>query len=140
MLFETSITIPAKNNGNGTAEETLRIAHGVITKIMVRPRPGHKGVAHCIILHHEHQIAPSITGMDISGDFFPIDWEEFYECYQPPYELKIQGWNESENHPHTFDVFVAVLPRKAILPYAIADALRGLIGMLAPRRIFTRSD
>lgn len=140
MLFETSITIPANTTADSPTEQTLNIAHGVITKFMVRPRPGHKGVAHCIILHHEHQIAPSIIGMDISGDFFPVDWEEFYECYQPPYELKIQGWNESNTYSHTFDVFVAILPRKAILPYAIADALRGIFGMITPRRIFTRGE
>ena len=137
MLFELSITIPKETASTAPTTEILRIAHGIITKIMVRPRPGHAALAHCVILHHEHQIAPSTENMDFAGDTFPIDWEEYYECYQPPYELKIQGWNEDDTYPHTFDIFVAILPRKAILAYQIMDAIKGLFGMFSPRRIFT---
>ena len=137
MLFETSITITAGKTQADPKIEMLGIAHGIITKIMVRPRPGHAALAHCVILHHEHQIAPSTEGMDFAGDTFPIDWEEYYESYQPPYELKIKGWNDDDTYEHTFDIFVAVLPRKGIIATAIVDAIKGVFGMLSPRRIFT---
>ncbi|MBA7584129.1 hypothetical protein ES708_26082 [subsurface metagenome] len=71
---------------------------------------------------------------------FPIDWEEYYESYQPPYELKIKGWNDDDSYPHTFDVFVAILPRKAVLALAVVDAIKGIFGMLSPKRIFTRRE
>jgi len=139
MLFEASITIPKNTTQADPTEATLKIAHGIITKIMVRPRPGHTALAHCVILHHEHQIAPSTEMMELHGDTFPIDWEEYYESYQPPYELKIKGWNDDDTYPHTFDVYVAILPRKAILALAVVDAIKGVFGMLSPKRIFTRS-
>jgi len=139
MLFEASITIPKNTASTSPTTVILKIALGIITKIMVRPRPGHAGLAHLIIRHHEHQIAPSIESMDFSGDSWPIDWEEYYESYQPPYELKLQGWNEDDTYPHTFDVFVAILPRKAILALAVVDAIKGVFGILSPKRIFTRS-
>jgi len=75
--------------------------------------------------------------MDCAGDSHPIDWEEYYESYQPPYELKIKGWNTSTRYPHTFDIFVVVLPRKAVLAYQIVDAIRSVFGMLSPKRLFT---
>ena len=103
MLFETSITIPKSTASTNPTIEMLGIAHGIITKIMVRPRPGHHALAHCVILHHEHQIAPSTENMDLHGDAPPIDWEEYYESYQPPYELKIKGWNDDDTYAHTFD-------------------------------------
>ena len=140
MLFEASITIPKSTASTSPTEATLKIAHGIITKIMVRPRPGHAALAHLVILHHEHQIAPSTESMDFAGDTFPIDWEEYYESYQPPYELKLKGWNEDDTYPHTFDVFVAVLPRKAIIAFQIADMIKGLFSMLSPKRIFTGSS
>ncbi|KKN28996.1 hypothetical protein LCGC14_0848620 [marine sediment metagenome] len=139
MLFKASITIPANTSKNIPTIEILKIASGIITKIMVRPRPGHLALAHCVILHHEHQIAPSTEGMDLSGDTFPIDWEEYYESYQPAYELKIKGWNDDATYAHTFDIFIVILPRKAILALAIADVIKGLFGLLSPRRIFTGS-
>ncbi len=137
MLFEASITIPKNTTQSSPTSVTLKIAHGIITKIMVRPRPGHAALAHCIILHHEHQIAPSTENMDFSGDTFPIDWEEYYESYQPPYELKVKGWNDDDTYQHAFDIFVAILPRKAVLALAIVDAIKGIFGMLSPKRIFT---
>jgi len=137
MLFEASITIPKNQTPASPTTEMLGIAHGIITKIMVRPRPGHAGLAHLIIKHHEHQIAPSTENMDFHGDTFPIDWEEYYESYQPPYELKLVGWNDDDTYPHTFDVYVAVLPRKAILALAIVDAIKNLLGLMSPRRLFT---
>ena len=137
MLFSTSITIPKNTTAADPTIRMLGIAHGVISKIMVRPRPGHAALAHCIILHHEHLIAPSTENMDFSGDTFPIDWEEYYESYQPPYELKIKGWNEDDTYPHTFDIFVAILPRKGIIATAVSDALTNILSFLSPRRIFT---
>jgi len=137
MLFEASITIPKNTLSTAPTEQILKIANGIISKIMVRPRPGHAALAHLVILHHEHQIAPSTEGMSFSGDTFPIDWEEYYESYQPPYELKLKGWNDDDTYPHTFDVFVAILPRKAVLALSIVDAIKGVFGILSPRRIFT---
>ena len=139
MLFEASITIPKNTGYYSPTIVIMKIALGIVTKIMVRPRPGHAGLAHLIIKHHEHQIAPSTENMDFHGDAFPIDWEEYYESYQPPFELKLVGWNEDDTYPHTFDVFVAVLPRRAIMALAIVDALKSAFGALSPKRIFTRS-
>ena len=137
MLFSASITIPKNTTQAAPTEVILKLAHGIMTKIMVRPRPGHASLAHLVILHHEYQIAPSTENMDLHGDAPPIDWEEYYESYQPPYELKLKGWNTDDTYPHTFDVFVAVLPRKAVLPLAIVDAVRSALGVLNPKRIFT---
>jgi len=138
MLFKASITIPKNTTRANSTVVTFGIAHGIITKIMVRPRPGHHGLAHLIILHHEHQIAPSTEFMDLHGDAFPIDWEEYYESYQPPYLLKLEGWNDDDTYSHTFDVYVAILPRKAIVASAVIDTIKDLLGMLSPKRIFTR--
>ena len=137
MLFQASITIPKNTLRANPTEVILKIAHGIITKIMVRPRPGHAALAHLVILHHEHQIAPSTENMDLHGDAPAIDWEEYYESYQPPYELKLKGWNTDDTYSHTFDVMVAILTRKAILALAIVDAIKSVFGVLSPKRLFT---
>jgi hypothetical protein len=140
MLFEASITIPKSTTQANATTVILRIAHGIITKIMVRPRAGHQNLAHCVILHHEHQIAPSTEGMTLHGEFFPIDWEEYYESYQPPYELKIKGWNDDDTLPHTFTVYVVILPRKAIAASTISDMLKNVLSVFFPRRISTGEE
>jgi len=137
MLFEKSLTIPITATQANPTTEVMGIAHGVITKIMVRPRPGHAALAHCVILYHEHQIAPSTEGMDLAGDTFPIDWEEYYQCFQPPYELKIKGWNDDDTYEHTFDIFLAMLEQRNTLGSIIGDAIKSIFSLLSPRRIFT---
>jgi len=140
MLFTIDVTIPKSTTEVDPTVSILPIAHGIITEFKVRPRPGHAGLAHCVILHHEHQVAPSTENMDLHGDTYPIDWNEYYESYQPPYELKIKGWNDDDTFPHTFTIAVVVLPRKAVLALSIVDAIKGVFGMLSPRRIFTRKE
>jgi hypothetical protein len=137
MLFEKSITIPITATQANPTVVMMGIAKGIITKIMVRPRPGHMALAHCVILYHEHQIAPSTESMDLHGDTFPIDWEEYYESYQPPYELKIKGWNEDETYEHTFDIFVAILPRRGIVATSTADTIKEFFSLGTIKRIFT---
>ncbi|KKL91543.1 hypothetical protein LCGC14_1893680 [marine sediment metagenome] len=138
MLFSSSITIPPNTTKANLIREIMPIRHGIISKIMVRPRPGHAGLAHLVIRYNTIQIAPSNEGMDFHGDAAPIDWEEYFEVYQPEYELTLQGWNEDDTYPHTFDVFVAILPRKAVLPLAISDAFKSLRVPEPIKRIFTK--
>lgn len=140
MIFEASITIPITATKTSPTKVTLKIARGIITKIMVRPRAGHRWLAHCVIFHGSHQIGPSTEGMDFHGEFFPIDWEEYYEFYQPPYELQIRGWNDDDTFAHTFDILVVILPRRGVLALSIVDAISSVFGMLSPKRIFTRKE
>jgi hypothetical protein len=98
---------------------------------MVRPRPGHAGLAHLTISYHQHQIAPSTENMDLHGDAAPIDWEDYYECYTPPYELILKGWNDDDTYEHSFDVFIAVLPRKAVISTAITDIFTDVMSKIA---------
>lgn len=140
MLFSADITIPANTTKASPTVVTFGIANGIISKFMVRPRQGHAGLAHCTISYHEHQIAPSSRDMDLHGDRDPIDWEEYFEVYQPPYKLKITGWNDDDTYSHTFTIYVVILPRKAILALAIVDTIANLFKALSPKRIFTRGE
>ena len=75
--------------------------------------------------------------MNLAGDTFPIEWNEYYEMYQEPYELWVKAWNEDDTYAHKITVRIAVLPRKAILALAIVDAIKSMLGILSPKRIFT---
>lgn len=140
MLFQADITIIAGKTEVDPATEIMKIAHGIITEVKVQIPAGHRALAHLVILHHEHQIAPSTENMDIHGNFFPVEWGEYYESYQPPYELKLIGWNDDDTYSHTFTVYVVILPRKAVIALSVVDAIKSVFGFLSPKRIFTRSE
>jgi len=140
MLFTRDIVVPANTLESAPCEELIKIAHGIITWVSVLFPPGCHGMVNCVLLHHEHQIAPSTEKMVMLGDGVPIQWDEYYESYQPPYELKVKLWSAGTTYAHKVTVRVAILPRKAIIALAIVDAIKGLFGALSPKRIFTMKE
>ncbi|GAI97301.1 unnamed protein product, partial [marine sediment metagenome] len=117
--------------------DTIQIAHGIITFVSIFMPAGCHGLVYCKLKHHEHTIFPSTEDMFIMGDRFPVEWAEYYESYQPPYELKFVGWSHLTTWKHVVTVRIVILPRKAVLALAIVDAIKGVFGVLSPKRIFT---
>lgn len=139
MLFTWRIIIPKNTTKASPVTLDLYLAQGIITWYSVGFPPGCLGLAHCTIHHYSKQIVPSVEDMDLSGDTFPIEWTEYYEMYAEPYILKFTGWNEDDTYSHKITIRIAILPRKAVIALAIVDTIKGLFGMLSPKRIFTRS-
>jgi len=135
MLFTAHVTVETTHTESNKKEQILKIAHGIITWVSVFHQEGSNCMVHAAIFHHEHQVFPSTEGMTIVGDGTPVEWIEYYESYQPPYELKIKAWGVGTSFDHTFHVRIAVLPRKAIIALAIVDAIKSLFGRLMPVRL-----
>lgn len=140
MLFEEHITVETTHVAGAEKIHTIKIAHGIITWISVLFPAGCHGMVHCAIYHRDHQIAPSTEGYSIIGDDNPIEWTEYYEFYQVPYELKVKLWGVDCTYSHVITVRVAVLPRKAIIALAVIDALKGVFSIFSPKRIFTAKE
>jgi len=139
MLFTKSFTVLTAHTESSPLVDTIKIAHGIITFVSIFMPPGCHGLVYCKLKHHEHTIFPSTEDMFLMTDSYPVEWTEYYESYQPPYELKFVGWSYGTTYAHVVTVRIAVLPRKAVLALAIVDAIKGVLGVLSPRRIFTRS-
>jgi len=144
MLFTSEVLVETTHTEDNHKEQILKIAHGIITRASVLFPSGCNGKVHCIIRHHEHQIFPSTEDMSLTGNRTPIEWDDYYESYQPPYELKIEAWGVGCTNNHTVTVKLAVLPRKAIVSLAIVDSIKELFGtignifgMFFPKRIPT---
>lgn len=118
-------------------EVPLRLAPGIITWVSVLFPPGCHGMVKCQIFHREHQIFPSRDVMSISGDGIPVEWNEYYEMYERPFDLLARLWGEGCTYDHTVSIRIAVLPRKAIVAQALVDAIKGMFGALSPKRLFT---
>lgn len=137
MLFTKSFVVQTTHTSGAPITDTIKIAHGIITKVSVWFPPGCHGLVYCKLKHHEHTIFPSTEDMYITGSGFPVEWEEYYESYQPPYELKFVGWAYGTVYDHVITVNVVILPRKAVLAIGIIDAIKDFFGALSPKRIFT---
>lgn len=137
MLFEEHITVEITHTATNKKEQTIKIAHGIINWVSVLFPAGCHGMVHCAIYHHEHPTFPSTEGMSIIGDRIPIEWGEYYESYQPPYELKVKLWGVNCTYDHVVAVRIAILPRKAVIALAVVDTIKAIFGMLSPSRILS---
>lgn len=139
MLFEAHINVETTHTATNKKEQILRIEHGIISWVSVLFPKGCHNMVHCAIYHHETAIFPSVEGMSIAGDGVPIEWSDYYESYQKPYELKIKAWGVGCSYDHLVTVRVAVLPRKAILANQVVDAIKNVLTSWLPKRVTTKA-
>ncbi len=137
MLFTKSFTVKTTHTEAAPLVDTIPIAHGIISFVSIHMPSGCHGLVYCKLKHHEHSVFPSQEDMYLTADTNPVEWTEYYESYQPPYELKFIGWAYETRYDHVITVRVAVLPRKAIVSLAIVDTLKGVLGMLSPVRLLS---
>jgi hypothetical protein len=135
MLYGGEVTVPKSTTQDDPVETTFELTYGVITRVMFYPRPGHAGLVHVQVDHWEHQIFPLDPEQDLHGDSHPIIWEEWYELFYSPFELKVRAWNDDDTYAHTFDIWFDVLPPEALPTYAFREALTSLYLIQNPREI-----
>jgi len=137
VLYNWIITVPKNTPRTAPVETELTLSIGIVTWYSVLFPPGCAGLVHCKIYHHEHQIVPSKGDQDLSGDTFPIEWTDYYELYERPADFLARCWNEDDTYEHNVTIRIAVVPRRAVVPLAIADALSRLSPVGFVKRIFT---
>jgi len=137
MLYSWDITVPANTTVADPVRQDLKLGYGVVSQVTVLFPPGCARLVHLRIFRGANQIWPSTSDQDLSGDTFPIEWPEYYELVNHPFVVVARLWNEDDTYEHTVTIRIAVLPRKAVVAYALADALSRLFSVLSPRRLFT---
>lgn len=135
MRFSWVIPVLTTHTATNKKTQELKVTHGIITHVSVIDPPGCSGLVHCIIRHRGHQIYPSTEGMSLSGDTYPIKWDDYYELYHVPYELKAELWGVGCRYNHSVWIDIVILPRRALAPPSITEAIKGAFGMMLPKRI-----
>jgi len=116
MRFSWVIPVLTTHTAANKKTETLRVARGIITHVSVIDPPGCSGLVHCVLRHQEHQIFPSTEGMDLSGDTYPIAWDDFYKLFSEPYFLKAELWGVGCSYDHNVFIDIVILPESVVLP------------------------
>ena len=140
MRFSWVIPVLTTHTTTNRKVEVLKVAHGIITHVSVIDPPGCSGLVHCVIRHLEHQIFPSTERMSLSGDTFPIKWDDYYELYHAPYLLKAELWGVGCRYDHNVWIDIVILPRRALAPASIPEAIKGVFGMILPKRIPVKEE
>jgi len=101
MDFSFSLTVPANTAEGDAVEDEVTLAAGKITEVWIMLPFGHAGLAHYQVHHRLQQLWPSNPGGSYSGNDTVIEFQEEYLLDEPPYVLRLRGWNTDDTYPHT---------------------------------------
>ncbi len=125
MSYYSFSIITPKNTPKSAKKKTMiTLGSGVIHRVRIRIPPGPRGLVHCQVNHHLHQIAPTGEEDDFHGDDENIDYSEFYELRGTDTKLDVFTWNTSTLYDHEVLLQFGVLPKWVVLPHAIAQTVK----------------
>jgi len=122
--YSFSVTTPKNTAKTDKKKTEITLGPGVIHNVRVRIPPGSRGLLHCQVNHHLHQIAPTGEEDDFHGDDEDITYKEFYEIKGTDTVLDVLTWNESTKYEHEIILQFGVLPTWVLIPYAIAQTAK----------------
>lgn len=134
MLYSWDVDVPANTAEASPVRQDLKLAYGVVSQVTVVFPPGCVGLVHLRVFRGGQQVWPSTADQDLAGDTFPVEWPEHYELTNEPYSMVARLWNLDDSYEHTVTIRIAVLPRRAVVAFALADVFGRLLGLLMPRR------
>ena len=141
-LYKVAFTVPASTPKDNPYVERLQISENFLQRIYIRIPYGHRGVAHMHIRYGLDLFAPQptwITKPDgtrekqkleelwIEGDNEVLDFPVYYDAPEVPWEIVLEGWNESEHWDHTFYVYIVAMDKKQALPSVLLEELVHII-------------
>jgi len=100
MLYEFQITTPANTPEASKKKTVLELELGVIVRTIIEFPPGPAGLLHLQINRAMHQLDPRNLNGSIIGDRTFLDFEEWYELTEEPYQLEAYTWNEDDTYQH----------------------------------------
>jgi len=110
LFFSFPLEIEKDTPESAPVESTVKLNFGVICYVEIEFPPRCVGLAKVRVLHRRHQLWPTNPGGWFYTDGKVIKWDEYYEMFELPFELVIQGYNTDDTYPHTPIVRVNVLP------------------------------
>ncbi len=111
MFYDKTLTIPANTLEAGVVSEKLVCTHGVVHRVEVEFPKGCSGLAYFRVKVSEHQIWPTNPGEWFRSDDHAIGFNEYFQFYDSPYELKLEGYNLDDSYSHSITLRVGILPR-----------------------------
>jgi hypothetical protein len=130
--FSKSIIVPKNTPSDTPLQETIAVQTGIVHRVHVSIPSGHAGLTGVHVLQGLHQVAPTTGSEWFSGDDVELDYPEFVEIKESPFELTIEAYNRDDTYDHTFVVAIGVLPEWVLLPQTILkDLLQSISDILA---------
>jgi hypothetical protein len=127
VIFAWPITVTAATTEAAPKEETLKLTHGVITRIEVKFPAGCHSLVKVRLLLHESIKVPLNKDTWLTGDDETVPCEVYEDLFAAPYELKFRACSPTCTYDHEILVRATVLPPGIATPYQIMSDLLAIL-------------
>ena len=124
MFYDFALTIPAGTAKSSPAVQRMKMTHGVIHDVRIYYPPGPRGEVDVAIFEGGHQVYPTNRGGSFNADNVYINFGDYYELFDAPYELTAKGWAPDADYDHTIRIEIGLIESKIAL--ASLTVARGL--------------
>ena len=127
MFYDFSFTILADTSASSPKVERVKLEYGILHLIEISFPAGCAGLVHLQIFDNGHQLFPTNPGGSFNTDDYTIRFNDHYPLLNPPYTLRLVGWNLDDTYDHTLEIRLGILPPEILFPY---KEEMGLIGRI----------
>ena len=129
MFYAYELAIPANTlQGLPTAQE-VKVAPGIVTRVIVTFPPGCAKLAHLKIWRSYHQVWPTNEDGDFTADGETFDYAEQYDVSDEPLVFKLIGWNEDDTYDHTIGIKMLIEAKPTVAAPSMTSAIRNAFGL-----------
>jgi len=104
MYYFDALTLPAYTLEDAALILTIPLDNGVIDFLEVEYPAGCAGLVYAKVTYNTIQIIPYNPGGWLRGDNRIFKASIDYEVKDPPYEIKLWGYNLDDTYPHTISM------------------------------------
>lgn len=128
MLYKKFRSVPANTKIDNPDKQILEIPKGTIKQWVIFFDPEAADVLHVRIFYHGVQIMPWGESGWLVGFFTDSPMLEDLLIDTPPYELRIEAYNEDDSYPHEYFIHPVLIPKK---PVSVVEEEEGFWEKLA---------
>lgn len=110
MFYSFPLELPANTLERSPVESKVSLNFGAICYVEIEFPSRCVGLAKVRVLHRRRHLWPTNPDGWFYTDGKVIKWDEYYELFELPFELTLQGYNDDDTFPHTPIVRMNVLP------------------------------
>ncbi len=123
MFYQFGLTIPANTLKASPAVLEVAVSPGNLVSVSIQFPRGCVGLVHTVATRAGHQLWPTNSDGDLSGEDAIIPWQEDLVLEDDPYVFQLRGWSDDDSFPHTLTWRFNVLSIAAVIAARASQAL-----------------
>ena len=115
MFYDFAFKVTKGKTEAAPEELQLELNEGIIHTVRLDFPPGPRGEVNIAIFHRERQLYPTNPDGAFNADNTYLNYDDYYELVESPYELTAKGWAPDADYDHTVHIEIGLMESRIAL-------------------------